>query len=339
MILFPLQPIPFPRIFHPLFSRAFFSAHFFRTVYYATKDESTRRFAGAAKVVDIFETSAADAADTVNSMGVHILVDMSGYTTDHRQHVFITRPAPLQIHYHGYVGTIGAFHIDYYVGDRVIAPPDHALGFSEKLALHSLSFLGPSHRHIHLQHGRAAAADVYKRSHEANRRVAELESLDTWSQRGVWGVQGSGQLVCYFNQHFKIDPGTFAVWTRVFTLFNDTVFWMLEGNVASERHLAREWASAGLDPSRLVFANRSEPDEHIVRAALCDLAVDSPMYNSGATAADTLFAGVPIVTRPSAKLAGRMAASMLRGVGLGRLTVARNEEDYEEILVKVTCDV
>ena len=69
----------------------------FRPVYYATKDEHTRRWAGAAKVIDIFETSAADAADIVNTMGVHILVDMSGYTTDHRQHLFATRPAPLQV--------------------------------------------------------------------------------------------------------------------------------------------------------------------------------------------------------------------------------------------------
>ena len=67
------------------------------TVYYASKDENTRRFAGAAKVVDIFEMSAADAADAVNVMCVHVLVDMSGYTTDHRQQLFIARPAPLQV--------------------------------------------------------------------------------------------------------------------------------------------------------------------------------------------------------------------------------------------------
>ena len=159
-----------------------------QTVYYATKDQTTKRLAGAAKVVDIFETSAADAADIINTMSVHILVDMSGYTTDHRQHVFVTRPAPVQIHYHGYVGTIGASYIDYYVGDRVITPPDHAPGFSEKLALHSLSFLGPSHRHIHLKHGRASAADVILRGRVTDRRLHELESLDTGSQRAVWGV-------------------------------------------------------------------------------------------------------------------------------------------------------
>jgi hypothetical protein len=68
-----------------------------QTVFYATKDETTRRFAGAAKVIDIFETSAADAADIVNTMGVNVLVDMSGYTTDHRQQLFATRPAPLQV--------------------------------------------------------------------------------------------------------------------------------------------------------------------------------------------------------------------------------------------------
>jgi protein O-GlcNAc transferase len=310
-----------------------------QTVYYATKDETTRRLAGAAKVVDIFEMSAADAADVINTLSVHILVDMSGYTTDHRQHIFITRPAPLQLHYHGYVGTIGASYIDYYVGDRIISPPEHAAGFSEKLALHSLSFLGPSHRHIHLRHGLASASDLVKRDRVTSQRVNELDSLDASSQRSIWGVHSSGRLVCFFNQHFKIDPATFAMWSRVFKRFNDTVFWLLEGNVASERHLTREWAAAGLSPSRLVFANRTEPNEHILRASLCDLAVDTPMYNSGATAADTLFAGVPIVTRPSSKLAGRMAASMLRGVGMGKLTVARNEEDNEALLMKVTCDV
>jgi hypothetical protein len=66
-----------------------------------------------------------------------------------------------------------------------------------------------------------------------------------------------------------------------------SVFWLLEGNVISERHLQRhapqhsnprpvcvscmrcfrEWRQAGLEPSRLVFANRSEPDEHIARVS------------------------------------------------------------------------
>jgi protein O-GlcNAc transferase len=243
--------------------------------------------------------------------------------------------ACLQIHYHGYVGTIGASYIDYYVGDRVITPPDFAHGHTEKLALHSLSFLGPSHRHIHMFHGRAAAADVFKRRNTFSQSVAAFDSFDSYSQRAAWGVQSNGLLVCYFNQHFKIDPVIFAVWTRVMRRFNDSVFWMLEGNVASERHLRREWVAAGLESSRLVFANRSEPDEHISRAALCDLAVDTPMYNSGATAADTLFAGVPIITRPSAKLAGRMASSMMRGAGLGQLTVTRNNEDYEALMVNV----
>ena len=36
-----------------------------------------------------------------------------------------------QMSYHGYMGTSGADYIDYYLADKVIAPPEHASFFSE----------------------------------------------------------------------------------------------------------------------------------------------------------------------------------------------------------------
>ena len=87
------------------------------------------------------------AADMVNRAGVCILIDLIGYTSDHRQDVLALRPAPLQMHYHGYMGSTGAAYIDYYMGDRTIVPPEHARhGFTEALVLLPESFLGPSHR-------------------------------------------------------------------------------------------------------------------------------------------------------------------------------------------------
>jgi len=49
-----------------------------------------------------------EAADHVNSAGICILFDLIGYTSDHRQDVLALRPAPIQVHYHGYMGTTGA---------------------------------------------------------------------------------------------------------------------------------------------------------------------------------------------------------------------------------------
>ena len=97
------------------------------------------------QMYDSFESERA--ADMVNRAGVCILIDLIGYTSDHRQDVLALRPAPLQMHYHGYMGSTGAAYIDYYMGDRVIVPPEHARhAFTEALVLLPESFLGPSHR-------------------------------------------------------------------------------------------------------------------------------------------------------------------------------------------------
>ena len=88
-------------------------------------------------------------AHLVNRLGVGILVDLIGYTSDHRQDVLALRPAPVQVSYHGYMGTTGAHYIDAYMADQVIAPPEHAPAFTERLILLPECFLGPSHRLAH----------------------------------------------------------------------------------------------------------------------------------------------------------------------------------------------
>jgi len=41
--------------------------------------------------------------------------------------------------YHGYMGTSGADYVDYYLADKVIAPPEHASFFSESCHTRSSS--------------------------------------------------------------------------------------------------------------------------------------------------------------------------------------------------------
>ena len=279
------------------------------------------------------ERESVDAADIINSAGICLLYDLSGYTMGHRQDVLALNPAPVQAHYHGYMGTTAAPWIHSYVADRTIAPPEHSPFFTEKLAFLPESFLGPSHRLTHQLWGAASGSDTEEHS-EGGYELAE--------RRRDEGLPSEGLVICYFNQHFKIDPGTFGVWTRAMRRLNSSedhppVLWMLRGNAVSHRNLWREFEAAGLSREHLVFARRVMPKAHIRRASMCDIAVDSPMYNSGATGADTLYAGVPIVSLPGNKCVGRMVAGFLGALRIQELVV-RNERDYEDMLIKLLHD-
>ncbi|XP_076623152.1 O-linked N-acetylglucosamine (GlcNAc) transferase sxc isoform X1 [Colletes latitarsis] len=74
------------------------------------------------------------AADRINSDGIHILVNMNGYTKGARNEIFALRPAPIQVMWLGYPGTSGASFMDYLITDEVTSPLELASQYSEKLA-------------------------------------------------------------------------------------------------------------------------------------------------------------------------------------------------------------
>ncbi|OAD60022.1 hypothetical protein WN48_06184 [Eufriesea mexicana] len=74
------------------------------------------------------------AADRINADGIHILVNMNGYTKGARNEIFALRPAPVQVMWLGYPGTSGASFMDYLITDEVTSPLELANQYSEKLA-------------------------------------------------------------------------------------------------------------------------------------------------------------------------------------------------------------
>ncbi|XP_012060571.1 PREDICTED: UDP-N-acetylglucosamine--peptide N-acetylglucosaminyltransferase 110 kDa subunit [Atta cephalotes] len=74
------------------------------------------------------------AADRINADGIHILVNMNGYTKGARNEIFALRPAPIQVMWLGYPGTSGASFMDYLITDEVTSPLELASQYSEKLA-------------------------------------------------------------------------------------------------------------------------------------------------------------------------------------------------------------
>ena len=56
--------------------------------------------------------------------GIHILVNLNGYTRGARNEVFAARPAPIQMSFMGFAGTLGAEWCDYILADKMAIPPD-----------------------------------------------------------------------------------------------------------------------------------------------------------------------------------------------------------------------
>ena len=59
----------------------------------------------------------------IHADGIHILVNLNGYTRGARNEIFAARPAPIQMSFMGFAGTLGAEWCDYILADTTAIPP------------------------------------------------------------------------------------------------------------------------------------------------------------------------------------------------------------------------
>ena len=237
----------------------------------------------------------------VKDSEIDILVDLMGHTADSRINVFARRPAPVQVNYLGFPGTMGAPYIDYIVADKTVIPEDRREFYAEQVVYLPGSFM-PADRD-------------------------RPTSPKTFTRVEV-GLPEQGLVFCCFNNSYKITPAVFAIWMRLLREIDGSVLWLFAPNPAVERNLKTEAAERRVDPARLIFAPYMPLPEHQARQRLADLFLDTSPYNAGATASDALWAGVPVLTRIGETFVGRMAASLLNAAGLPELITATTQ-DYE----------
>ncbi len=280
---------------------------------YGRPDDSALRrriVAGLDRLVDLRQLSDADAARRIAADDVDILVDLKGYTAGARTQILAERPAPIQVNYLGYPGTMGASFIDYILVDDFIAPPDQQPAFSEKLVhLPGCYQVNDSRREI------------------SSRTPSRLEC----------GLPDGAFVFCSFNSNYKITPDVFAVWTRLLQAIPESVLWLLEGNPTAVANLRREAASRNVPADRLIFAPRLPLDEHLARHRLADLFLDTFPVNAHTTASEALWAGCPLVTLAGQTLISRVAGSLLRALDMTEL-IATEIARYEQIVLELAHD-
>lgn len=265
--------------------------------------------AAADRVVELRGLSDPQAAAQVRADGVDLLVDLMGHTRGTRLGLFACRPAPVQLSYLGFPGSTGAGFIDYIVADAVTAPLAHEAHFSEKIAQLPGCF-------------------------QPNGRWRPLPQP---MARAEAGLPEDGFVLCAFNHGYKILPPAFDAWCRVLHRVPRAVLWLKESNAQLAGNVRREAAARGIAPGRIVFAPKVGYAEHFSRLALADVFVDTWPYNAHTTAADALWAGLPVLTLPGESFASRVAASVLAAVGLEGLAMG-SVEDYEAALVTMAGD-
>jgi len=271
------------------------------------QDDYRRRIAASCDHFgDLAGADARQAAVTIYDQRVDILIDLMGHTHRNRLDICALRPAPVQIAYLGFLASSGADFIDYLIGDPVVTPPEHAPFYSEKL--------------IRLPH--------------CYQIVSPTPPAASAVNRGDAGLPEEAFVFCCFNQIYKIEPLVFGCWMQILKKVPQAVLWLYRPNATAVAKLQAAALQQGVTPERLIFADKMPLADHLNRLRLADVALDTVLYNGGATTANALVAEVPVVTTLGNHFVSRMSASHLRSLGLDEL-IAGDLQAYGRLAVEL----
>lgn len=255
---------------------------------------------------DVRHIGDAEVARVIRDDGIDILVDRHGYTLGGRLSILASRPAPVQIHYMSFPGTLGYDAIDGVIADAEVIPPGDEAFFHERVwRLPRCYYVNDSRR-----------------------------GLPAPTPRSANALPEDALVLACLNQCHKLRRPLFATWLAALRVRPDAVLWLLAGHPRVQQNLRTEAQRAGVDPGRLIFAHPVAQDAHIARLACADLALDTLPYGAHTTGCDALWTGVPMLTARGATFAGRVGASLLNATGLPEL-IADSPEAYAARLLEL----
>lgn len=247
-----------------------------------------------------------EVAKLMRAMEIDVAIDLSGHTEGTRLDILAYRPAPAQVTYLGFPGTLGLPYVDYLIADPRLIPEELETHYKEKVLKLPQCYLP---------------------------RDESVVPSEITPHRSEFGLPEEGLIFCSFNHDYKINPPLFKVWMDLLKEVPGSVLWLMKLNEGAHANLRQSAEEHGVDPERIIFATRlPRVEDHLARYRLVDVFIDTYPYNGHTTASDALRAGLPVVTLTGKSFASRVASSLLHDVGLPDLACHSYEEYFNKAL-------
>lgn len=246
---------------------------------------------------------------------IHIAIDLcSTLPTRGSMEQFVQfhkRIAPIQCSWIATINTTGSSSFDAIIADReIVNPPNHHL-YSERIALM------PEVCHCWLPDPQAP------------------EPGPSPAKRNGYITFGSA------NRGFKMSDKQLGLWAKIVSRCPDSHF-HFKGSHCIERgflkRASQQFATRGISRDRISFSPASPHPIFFDFHREIDISLDTFPYNGGITSLESLWMGVPVVTRSGRRFVSRVTRSYLACLGY-ESWIAETDDDFIEKACDLASDV
>ncbi len=273
------------------YDKQYFEVFCYSNLAEADEDEITDQYKkavdGFVRVTEMDDTAL---ARRIAGDGVHILIDLSGYTAGSRLNVMYHKPAPVQATYVGYPFTTGIREVDYALADPWLNTPENAASFVEQILEIPASYYCCS--------GFPVTPD---------------ENAAPPLSRNGFVTFGS------LNNCYKLNRSTVAAWSRILARVPGSRMVLNNPRYSSpitQHNVFDEFELNGIARERIVIVTDRHPKgSHLYWYDDLDIALDAFPQTGGTTSFEATWMGVPLITLAGEVLYQRLSYSILKSCG------------------------
>jgi predicted O-linked N-acetylglucosamine transferase (SPINDLY family) len=274
-------------------------------------DDATARIRASADGWRDVATASDDALDAlIRDDRIDVLVDLSGHCKGNRLAVFARKPASLQVTWLGYPDTTGLDAIDVRITDGIADPaPEADARHTERLWRVDGTFL----------------------------------AYEPPPDSPAIGARRGGMPVVFgsFNHAAKLNEPTITLWAEILARVPESRLVLKSGlfdHAVTRDRVVECFERHGVAVERIeVEGWRADRASHLSLYGEIDIALDTYPYNGTTTTCESLWMGVPVVSRAGRVHMSRVGTSILRCAGLDEL-VADSDAQYVERAVALARD-
>jgi predicted O-linked N-acetylglucosamine transferase (SPINDLY family) len=228
-------------------------------------------------------------ATRIASLGIDILVDINGYSFQHRLGVFMRRPAPVIIGAINMYATSGIAAFDYIIGDAAVIPSEEEQFYTERVLRVPGSYL--------------AFSVLYP--------VPDVVAPPCLATGAV--TFGS------FSSQYKITGEVIAAWSTILRQAAGARLLIRNralGEPSNRTALRERFLRHGIAPDQLRLDGPADHAAFLAAYNDVDIALDSFPYSGGTTTTEALWQGVPVLSFGGDRWLSRTSRSLLLAAGL-----------------------
>ena len=242
---------------------------------------------------------------------IDILIDLDSITLDASCEIVALKPAPVQVTWLGWDAS-GIPAIDYFIADPYVLPESAQEYYSEKIWRLPQTYI---------------AVDGF----EVGVPTVRRDQLD---------IPGNAVVYLCAQRGFKRHPDTARLQMKIVKEVPNSYF-LIKGWADDEsikRFFTQLAEEEGMDCDCLRFLPDVHSEAtHRANLGIADVVLDTYPYNGATTTLETLWMGIPLVTRVGQQFAARNSYTMMMNVGVTE-GIAWTDEEYIEWGVRLGKD-